>query len=119
VYFSPDSAENLADCLNRVYAEFDPATEAAYAKQRPLYKTKIEQDWIGDFAQIMKSACQPRFRPKSAAFLKRHVHNFQLEAKGIPKPSYLSKEPIRRFPIDSTYGHFRNESHGSCIAGIT
>jgi glycosyltransferase involved in cell wall biosynthesis len=64
VYFSPDSAENLADCLNRVYAEFDPATEAAYAKQRPLYKTKIEQDWIGDFAQIMKSACQPRFRAK-------------------------------------------------------
>jgi glycosyltransferase involved in cell wall biosynthesis len=55
VYFSPDSPEELAACLKRVYAEFDPATEEHFSKQRSQHKTEIERDWIREFARIMKT----------------------------------------------------------------
>jgi len=55
VYFSPDSPDELAACLTRIYAEFDPATEELFAKQRLQYKAAIEGNWIEDFARIMKT----------------------------------------------------------------
>lgn len=55
VYFSPDSPEELAACLKRIYADFSPAREEGFSAQRPLYRTRIERDWIEDFARIMKT----------------------------------------------------------------
>jgi glycosyltransferase involved in cell wall biosynthesis len=55
VYFSPDSPEELAACLKRMYADFSPAVEEGFAEQRPRYKTRIERDWIEDFAGILKT----------------------------------------------------------------
>jgi len=55
VYFSPDSPEELAACLKRIHADFDPATEEIFVKQRPHHKTRIERGWIESFAQIMKT----------------------------------------------------------------
>ncbi len=56
VYFSPDSPDELAACLKRVYTEFDPATEELFASQRSQRKTEIERNWIEDFVRIMKTA---------------------------------------------------------------
>jgi glycosyltransferase involved in cell wall biosynthesis len=53
--FSPDSPEELAGCMMRMYAEFDPAVEKRYADQRPLYKARNEREWIGEFARILKA----------------------------------------------------------------
>ena len=55
VYFSPDSPEELAACLNRIYAEFSPEIEEGFVEQRSHYKTRLERDWIEDFARIMKT----------------------------------------------------------------
>ncbi|MGO9796460.1 MAG: glycosyltransferase [Terracidiphilus sp.] len=55
VYFSPDSPEELAACLKRIYADFSPAREEGFSAQRPLYRTRIERDWIEDFSRILNT----------------------------------------------------------------
>jgi len=60
VYFSPDSPEELAVCLTRVHAEFDPTIERRFAEQRLQGKPEIERGWIGDFARIMKMVAAAR-----------------------------------------------------------
>ncbi|WP_348260965.1 glycosyltransferase family 1 protein [Telmatobacter sp. DSM 110680] len=58
VYFSPESPEELATCLTRLYFEFSPATELIFANQRSHFKTRIEREWIEQFSQIMKTVAR-------------------------------------------------------------
>lgn len=67
VYFAPDSAGEFAECLKRVHADFDPATEESHARQRLQFKTAIERDWIEDFARIMKSICAAASRDQASS----------------------------------------------------
>ncbi|MGD1108570.1 MAG: glycosyltransferase [Terracidiphilus sp.] len=60
VYFSPDSPEELAACLKRVYVEFDPSIEEGFAKQRPQYKARVDREWVRHYACIVKEICQAR-----------------------------------------------------------
>ena len=55
VYFSPDSPEELASCLKRIYADSSPAMEEGFVEQRPRFKTRLERDWIENFARIVKT----------------------------------------------------------------
>jgi glycosyltransferase involved in cell wall biosynthesis len=59
-YFSPDSPEELAACMERTYAEFSPAVEQGFVEQRGRYKMKIEREFAGDFARILKTVCGAR-----------------------------------------------------------
>ena len=54
-YFSPDSPEELATCLMRIYFEFSPATEHAFVNKRSHVKARFEREWIEQFSQIMKT----------------------------------------------------------------
>jgi len=60
VYFSPNSPEELAACLKRIYVDFSSGIEEGFVEQRPRYKTKIERDWIEDFARILKTVSGTR-----------------------------------------------------------
>ncbi len=55
VFFSPDSPEELAACMMRAQARFDPATEQQYVDQRPFSRAKLEREWIKEFARILKA----------------------------------------------------------------
>jgi glycosyltransferase involved in cell wall biosynthesis len=54
VYFSPQSPEELAGCLRRSFAEFDPSTEEAFARERCTHESVLEQTWISDYARIIR-----------------------------------------------------------------
>jgi glycosyltransferase involved in cell wall biosynthesis len=60
IYFSPDNPKELADCLKRVHAEFDPATEENFANQRPRYRARVEREWVAEYARIVKKVCGAR-----------------------------------------------------------
>jgi glycosyltransferase involved in cell wall biosynthesis len=60
-YFDPDSAEELASCLNRVMAEFDPEVERGFEEQRGQFRLKTEREWVGQFARIVRTVAQKRF----------------------------------------------------------
>jgi glycosyltransferase involved in cell wall biosynthesis len=55
VYFSPQSADELACCLQRVFDEYDPAVEQAYGAQRAQNRIRIERDWILEYPRIVKA----------------------------------------------------------------
>jgi glycosyltransferase involved in cell wall biosynthesis len=55
LYFSPDSPQELAAGLERVYAEFDPATEESFVGQRPKYKARIGREMSEHYAAIVKA----------------------------------------------------------------
>jgi glycosyltransferase involved in cell wall biosynthesis len=58
VYFSPDSPEELAGCMKRMHTEFDPVIERGFIERRPQLKTRIERDWIENFARIVKTVSE-------------------------------------------------------------
>src|ERR1700739_2325700 len=55
-YFSPESPEDLAACMVRVYAEFDPEREDCHFEQRSQYKTGVARKFSESFARILKEA---------------------------------------------------------------
>jgi glycosyltransferase involved in cell wall biosynthesis len=55
VFFSPHSPDELAACMKRAQAEFSPAAEEVFAKQRPLFRESIERDWIQEFSRILRT----------------------------------------------------------------
>jgi hypothetical protein len=55
VYFSPQSADELACCLQRVFDEYDLAVEQAYGAQRAQNRIRIERDWILEYPKIVKA----------------------------------------------------------------
>lgn len=55
VYFSPESADELAACLKRSYESFDGEAEEQFAHGRACQKRQIEQNWILEFVRIVKS----------------------------------------------------------------
>jgi glycosyltransferase involved in cell wall biosynthesis len=55
LFFSPDSPDELAACLKSLHTDFSPAVEQSFVEQRPHHKTRIERDWIEEFARIMKT----------------------------------------------------------------
>ena len=54
-YFTPNSPEELASAMIRADADYDPLCEQSFADQRPLRKSVIEREWIGNFSQILKT----------------------------------------------------------------
>jgi glycosyltransferase involved in cell wall biosynthesis len=58
-FFSPDSPEELAACMSRVDGAFCAETEQGFVNQRPLHKTRIEREWIEEFARILKAVAAP------------------------------------------------------------
>jgi glycosyltransferase involved in cell wall biosynthesis len=60
VYFSPDSPDELAACMERIHADFCPVTERSFEEQRVNQRMKIERDWIEDFAHTLKAVAAAR-----------------------------------------------------------
>jgi glycosyltransferase involved in cell wall biosynthesis len=54
-YFSPDSPDELAFLLERIYAGFSPDVEESFALQRSGRREKLEQNWIEEYARILKA----------------------------------------------------------------
>jgi glycosyltransferase involved in cell wall biosynthesis len=59
-YFSPESPEQLASCLKRAHAEFDPATEESFVNQRQQNKARVEREWMEQYARIVKNVAKAR-----------------------------------------------------------
>jgi glycosyltransferase involved in cell wall biosynthesis len=57
MYFSPDSPEELAECLKRAYKEVDKDTEESFARQRTQLQARIEREWVTEYARIVKRVC--------------------------------------------------------------
>jgi glycosyltransferase involved in cell wall biosynthesis len=55
VFFSPDSPEELASCLERSCADYNPVVEETFTKGRSQWRTEIERDWVTEFARIVKA----------------------------------------------------------------
>lgn len=62
VYFSPESADELAACLERSHEAFSSEIEEHFAHERTHQRQKIEQNWILEFARIIKSVSEQTFR---------------------------------------------------------
>ena len=60
VYFSPDSPDELAACMQRIHDEFNPSTEQFFEEQRKSRRMKVERDWIEDFARTPKAVAGTR-----------------------------------------------------------
>lgn len=53
-FFSPDSPGELAAHMKQIHTEFDPAMELSFVRQRPTRKNIAEQEWVVQFAEILK-----------------------------------------------------------------
>lgn len=53
-FFSPDAPGELAAHMKQIYAEFDPAIEQSFVERRPERKKAAEQQWVVEFAEILK-----------------------------------------------------------------
>jgi glycosyltransferase involved in cell wall biosynthesis len=54
MYFSPDSPEELAECLKRAYKEVDKDTEESFARQRSQFRERIRREWVAEYVRIVK-----------------------------------------------------------------
>lgn len=63
-FFSPDSPEELAACMKRIHADFDPTIEDGFVEQRSIYKAQSGLEWIEEFARIVKIVYAPRETPE-------------------------------------------------------
>jgi glycosyltransferase involved in cell wall biosynthesis len=61
-FFSPDSPEELGARMESIHADACAETEQKFVERRPLYKVRLEREWIEEFARILKtvSASVPR-----------------------------------------------------------
>jgi glycosyltransferase involved in cell wall biosynthesis len=53
-FFSPDSPDQLADCLTQVYREFDPIVEEKFVAERSSRREGVEKMWMDDYARIVR-----------------------------------------------------------------
>ena len=60
VYFSPDSPDELAACMQRIHDESNPSTEQFFEEQRKSRRMKVERDWIEEFARTLKAVAGTR-----------------------------------------------------------
>jgi glycosyltransferase involved in cell wall biosynthesis len=58
-YFSPDSPEELAACMNDMYTTSDPAAEQLFVERREHYRAERERDWIKNYRFILKAVSAP------------------------------------------------------------